>query len=322
MKRKFGKLDWQVFPIGFGAASISGEGGGYGFGEISEEDALSLVSRSVELGFNLFDTAPIYGFGMSEQRLGKALKLKRKSVYIVSKCGVTWDINKRVDMNNDPKIALEMLEQSLKDLQTDYIDLYMVHWPDKRVDIRKTIEVLVRQKDKGKIRQIGLCNTFMEDLKKAEEITPIAALQDSWNLFSYEDTQKRTEDALKTENYAFMGYGTFDKGILTQRVTVDRKFDKADARSWAPWWKNQDRSRKYKAVEALRKILQPYGFSLSEFCLGFSLQYKTYTTTALVGMRNDQQLLDVLASSQNLPSTKILEEILEKLKEQGFDYVS
>jgi myo-inositol catabolism protein IolS len=159
-------LGFPDFPIGFGAASISGEGGGYGFGAISERDAVQLLEQAFHAGIRLYDTAPIYGFGLSEKRIGLAFQQKREDVFYVSKGGVTWDQNKRVDKNNHPDVIQKMLEQSLRDLNTDYIDLYMIHWPDERHDIRPAMEVLTKAKAQNKIRFIGLCNTNERDFKK------------------------------------------------------------------------------------------------------------------------------------------------------------
>jgi len=157
-------------PLAFGGAAISGEGGGYGFGDINENDSIELLNSAYDKGIRIFDTAPIYGFGLSEVRMGKAFKQTRDKVFIVSKSGVTWGENKRVDMTNDPVVTTKMLEQSLRDLQSDYIDLYMIHWPDTRVDIRRPLEVLAKAKHQGKIKHIGLCNTNIADLEKGSEI--------------------------------------------------------------------------------------------------------------------------------------------------------
>lgn len=132
----------EYTPLLFGGASISGEGGGYGFGDISKDNAISVLHHALERGIKVYDTAPIYGFGESERRIGEAFKNKREHAFIISKCGVTWHDSKRVNMTNDPVTTKKMIEQSLRDLSTDYIDLYMVHWPDKNTDIRHTLEVL------------------------------------------------------------------------------------------------------------------------------------------------------------------------------------
>ena len=120
-------LSKEHTPLLFGGASVSGEGGGYGFGEISKADSLSLLNHAYDRGIKVFDTAPIYGFGESERRIGAAFKDKREDVFIISKCGVTWHDTKRVNMTNDPQTTKKMIEQSLRDLGSDYIAVSYTH---------------------------------------------------------------------------------------------------------------------------------------------------------------------------------------------------
>src|SRR5690606_15371670 len=160
-------------PMGFGGAAISGEGGGYGFGSVSEADAEKLLLRAWENGIRLFDTAPIYGFGLSEIRMGKFLP---SDAYIVTKGGVDWHPNMRVDMSNAPHIIEKMIEESLKRLNRT-ISMYMIHWPDPKVDIRDSLAIVKKYQDRGDIKDIGLCNTHKNDLMKAEEICTIKGLQ-------------------------------------------------------------------------------------------------------------------------------------------------
>ncbi len=304
--RAFGSLDFQVTEISFGGGSISGEGGGYGFGHIGEDDAISLLHEAFELGINLFDTAPAYGFGLSEKRMGKAFFRKRDAVFIVSKGGITWDDNKRIQINNNPKVIQKMLEQSLKDLRTDYIDLYMIHWPDKNIDIRKPMEYLSSAKDAGKIRAIGLCNSFAEDINKAFEIARVDALQNELNLFN-SSAKDKLFTIIQDNKMGFMCWGTFDKGILTGRVTPDRKYDEVDARSWAPWWKIVDKKPKYKAMERINDMLKEKNHSGLELALGYVLQFDD-VSTALCGVRNIKQLESAINALNNLPDEDIIEE--------------
>jgi len=305
-KRIFGKTGVPVSVVGFGGGGISGEGGGYGFGAITEDDACSLVIRALEAGINLFDTAPIYGFGESERRLGKALKGRRDKAVIVSKSGVTWDANKRVDMTNDPKVVTRMLEQSLKDLQTDYIDLYMVHWPDQRFDIRKPLEVYAEAIEAGKIRWVGLSNTNPEDIAKAEEIVPIAVAQGEFNLFR-SGIKSDLFPTLKEKKIGFMSWGTLDKGILSGTVTADRKFDSFDARSRAPWWKQQDLKGKLAIVEKLKGLCADAGIQLRDLALAFVTQPEV-VATALVGFKSPEQMETAIESSLTKVPTDVLEE--------------
>lgn len=293
-------------PLGFGGASISGEGAGYGFGDITEAQAIDLLHEAKDLGVRIFDTAPIYGFGLSEQRMGKAFKQNRDEVFIISKSGVTWHENKRVDMSNSPEVTQKMLEQSLRDLDSDYIDLFMIHWPDEKVDIRKPIEVLAKAKSEGKIKHIGLCNTHVEDLEKAKEVDHIEAIQNQLNLFERDALEMF--DYLKSNEISFMSWGTLDKGILSGRVDKDRKFDKSDCRSWAPWWKAMDKESRFNAMEKITPLLKEHGHIGIELALGHNLSYPE-VSTLLCGARNSGQLNGLVTALQNLPSEDLMNEI-------------
>lgn len=311
--RRMGRLDAEVSVLGFGGASVSGEGKGYGFGEIQEQAAIDLLRAALDLGINLFDTAPIYGFGLSEQRIGKAFAGQRDRVFLVSKCGVTWDRHQRVGIDNSPQKTEEMLHQSLRDLQTDYIDLYFVHWPDPNVDIRRTMEVLAKARNEQKIRAIGLSNTSPQEIARAMEIDRVDVLQGSFHLF--EGYARDVLFPLVDEHgMGFMSYGTLDKGILTGRVTAEREksggFDPSDIRSHAPWWKEADRTLKYKAMDALRPLLEKHGQSGLEMALGYVLGF-TQVSTALCGVRDRKQLESAVAALSHLPDAEFLQEAEE-----------
>jgi len=301
---------FSEIPISFGGASISGEGAGYGFGDITETEAVKLLHYSFERGIKIYDTAPIYGFGESERRIGKAFGKKRDEVFIISKSGVTWDKNRRVDMSNDPRVTEAMLIQSLKDLNTEYIDLYMVHWPDARVDIRRPLEVLAKAKRQGKIGHIGLCNTHQDDFSKASEIEKIEVLQSQLNFFEQEAVGS-VLPLCKEFGASFMSWGTMDKGILTGRVTRERKFDKDDCRSWAPWWKQMDKESKFKKMDKIVPLLREKEFTPLELALSYNLSHPE-VTTLLCGARNAGQLDSILDGLKNrVPKAEI--EVLLKI---------
>ena len=299
-------------PLAFGGAAISGEGGGYGFGEISEQDAIELLQLAFEFGIRIFDTAPIYGFGLSEKRIGKAFKKNRENVFIVSKSGVTWDQNKRVDMTNDPAVTEKMLEQSLRDLDTDYIDLFMIHWPDSRVDIRRPMEVLYKAQHQGKIKHIGLCNTNPEDLNLAMEIARVEVAQSEFNFFQ-NSISETLFPLLKKHDLSFMSWGTLDKGILTGRVDEKRKFDESDCRSWAPWWKNADNKSKFLAMKKIWPKLDSTNHTGLELALAFNLSFQE-VSVALCGARNKTQLESLFRALQNLPKKDLINELVELAK--------
>ncbi|MFZ8932844.1 MAG: aldo/keto reductase [Bacteriovoracaceae bacterium] len=302
--------EYSELPFIFGGASLSGDSGGYGFGQISSKDSQQLLEFCYESSLRVFDTAPIYGFGESEETIGSFVKGKREDCFLISKGGVSWHNSKRVNMTNEPKVIETMIHESLTRLNTDYIDLYMIHWPDERVDIRRALEVLVKAKEKEKIKHIGLCNTNLDDINKANELERIQFIQSELNYFNqapYNDTK----DYLQNEDVTFMSWGTLDKGILTKRAHKQRKYDSSDARSWAPWWKKMDKNSKYERVEKLEKSLLNYGVSLLEFALHYNLSFE-YLDYVLVGAKKPQQLYEIVkALKKEIP--KELKEIMYEL---------
>lgn len=299
------KLSKKVSRISFGGASLSGEGGGYGFGAMSEKEAQNLIQEAWEQGITVFDTAPIYGFGLSEERLGKYLP---KDAMVISKAGVDWHPNHRVNMTNDPKVISRMLEESLNRLGREMIDVFMIHWPDKNVDIREPLQVLQNAKLAGKIMHIGLCNTTKEDLQKAQEICEVEVFQSELNLLNQKPFLELGEE---WKNKTSMSWGTFDKGILTGRVTKDRKFSKEDCRSWAPWWNKKEVAEKIIKTEKLNQILTDYNLTLAQFALQFNLSFFGIST-ALVGFKSKSDILQVHSSLHEWVMRERIEEVLER----------
>ncbi len=296
--------------LGFGGAAVAGDEGGYSFSGLAEEESIQLLKEAFHLGFRVFDTAPIYGFGESERRIGKAFKNCREKVFITSKSGVTWHDNRRVDMSNDPQITEKMLEQSLRDLDTDYIDLYMIHWPDPKVDICYPMEILAKAKLAGKIKSIGLCNTQWEDLERANQVDRVEVVQSQFNAFETEACS--LFEKLQALQISFQSWGTLDKGILTGAVTKKRElskdYEKGDCRKKAPWWDQTEVLKKVSRVEEIAPLVEELGHTLLEWALGYNLVLNE-VDQVLVGARTCQQLEQVWKVSQNLPTRENLEKI-------------
>jgi aryl-alcohol dehydrogenase-like predicted oxidoreductase len=289
----------------FGGAAISGEGGGYGFGNMDEEKAEKILKIAWDSGINFFDTAPIYGFGLSEERFGRYLP---KEAVIVSKAGVDWHPSRRVNMSNDPKIVEKMLLESLKRLRRDFIDVYMIHWPDINIDIRRPLEVLRKYQEKSVIGQLGLCNTNLDDLKLSQEVAPITFVQSELNVLNTQSFDRLQDD---WKNYFSMGWGTFDKGILSGTVTQARTFDASDARSWAPWWNKKEVSQKIEKVQKLKTILVDYHVSLSQFCLNYSLNHYGLAS-CLIGIKTLDHLNDVQSHLQHPLEEQTMKEVINR----------
>lgn len=298
---------WPLkLPIGFGGAAISGEGRGYGFGPMDETSAETLLKDAFEQGVRLYDFAPIYGHRLSEQRFGRYLSHVREQIFLISKCGVDWHDNGRVNMTNEPKVIQKQLEHSRQDFQTDTIDLYMVHWPDARVDIRKSLEVLAKAQERKWIRHIGLCNTSVDELKKAQEVAPIKVVQSELNIFnpnSYLDL----EQTLVADQISFMSWGTLDKGILAGSVDAQRKFDPLDCRSWAPWWKKSPKDYKFSSAKRLKQLIDRTpsleGWELVDLALAFNLSFLA-VDCILCGPKSNSQLTRLIKALSHIDEVK------------------
>lgn len=291
-------------PMGFGGAALSGEGGGYGFGPMSEKEAQALLSSAWEMGIRLFDTAPIYGFGLSEKRMGQYLP---KDAYIVTKGGVDWHPNMRVNMSNAPSVMEKMIVESLKRLNRP-ISMYMIHWPDPKVDIQDALSVVKKFQDKGDIQEIGLCNTHPSDLLRANEVCKISGLQSEINLFNHTNLDFVTDDILS------MSWGSLDKGILSGRVNQTRKYEASDARSWAPWWNKKEVVKKVERVQALKLLLKAHDLNLTHFALQFIATYKR-VKFPLVGAKNIPDLENVFKHLTTPISPELISSIYQEWSE-------
>lgn len=305
--------DFNKVPIIFGGAAISGEGAGYGMGDIDEIESQKLLEYLFERGIRVYDSAPIYGFGLSEKRIGNTFKHIREDVFYVSKSGVSWHENKRVNMTNCPKETQKMLEDSLRRFSTDYIDLYMIHWPDEKVDIRRPLEVLKKAQDQGKIKYIGLCNTNEEDFKKSQEVCSVKVVQSEYNYFSHE--VKKLFPMFEKNDVEFMSWGTFDKGIITGRVTKDRTFDKSDCRSWAPWWNKKEVIKKIETMEKVFKILEKENIDPVSFALSYNLN--SYEKMfPICGMKNIDSVDSVLEAYEARPDSGLFKSVLKSIENE------
>jgi myo-inositol catabolism protein IolS len=292
------------YPLGpgFGCASLSGEGGGYGFGRVTDLESEILLKRAWEQDLRVFDTAPIYGFGLAEERLGKYLP---SEALIVGKGGVSWHPNRRVNMSNEPEVIESMFFESLRRLRREKIYCYMIHWPDPRVDIRKPYEVLAKLKAKGLVDCIGLSNPHLEDFALAEEIAPVQVVQmeasylESTNLLNLRSELEKNQ--ILNPKW-WMGWGTFAKGILTGRVYEGRKYDPSDARSWAPWWKKMNLTQMREASQPLLKVAHDFSISPAAAALIYSLDILK-VDCPLVGFKNIEDF-KFLEEIQNLETKK------------------
>lgn len=173
-------INTKISRIGLGTWAI----GGWMWGGTEETDAIATIHRALDLGINLIDTAPVYGFGVSEEIVGKALKLygKRDRLIIATKAGLSWK-NQKVYRDARKETLIKEIEASLKRLQVEFIDVYQLHWPDPLTPISETAEALNQLLKEGKIRAIGVSNFSIEQMDQFQQYSPLHSLQSPFNLF-------------------------------------------------------------------------------------------------------------------------------------------
>ena len=177
--------DLKVSVIGYGAWGI---GGAPFWSNEGDNKSIESIKISYENGINFFDTAPVYGFGHSEKLIGKALKPVRNKVILATKCGLRWGKESLSSLRKDTsrKSILDEIDQSLRRLDTDWIDLYQVHWPDVETSQKETIETLLEIQKLGKIRYIGVSNYSAEQIKESLKYVKITSLQPEFSLLARE----------------------------------------------------------------------------------------------------------------------------------------
>ncbi len=222
---RLGRTDLQLSAVGLGGWSF---GGGLDWGPVDEVAACSAVSAALAVGINVIDTAPIYG--ESETLLGRALKGRRPNVILSTKCGLVKN-GSWTDHDLRPETIARQLAASLSRLQTDYIDLYFIHYPDPKISLEVALEKLVRLKEQGKIRHIGLCNVTAEQLVQAQQAGEIACVQNEYS-FLHPQQGEAVFSACRELSVGFMGYGTLAGGILSGKYKKEPNLRRADARNY------------------------------------------------------------------------------------------
>jgi aryl-alcohol dehydrogenase-like predicted oxidoreductase len=308
----FGKTDLSVSVLVFGSWVT----GGWAWGGSDEGEALRAILRGFELGINLIDTAPVYGFGKSEEIIGKALKEwgQREKIVLATKCGLEWDDKQqRIWRNSGPERIRYEVDRSLKRLGADTIDLYQIHWPDSKTPFEDSMSTLLDLKEAGKIRNIGLSNFNREQIEACKKSGPVHSLQPPYNVFERE-AEKELLPYCHQENIATLVYGGLCRGLLTGKFTGNESFPRGDLRRGDPKFK-PDRFKQYvKAVDQMKKLAAKYGRTMSQFALRWALQ-QTGVTTVIAGARTPQQVEDNAGVSGwqiEVEDFQKVEEILQK----------
>ena len=278
----------EVSRVALGTWAI----GGWMWGGTDEAESIATIRAAVDRGINLIDTAPAYGFGRSEEIVGKAISEGhlRSRVLIATKTGLEWSAG-RVFRNASRTRILQEVEDSLRRLRTDHIDIYQVHWPDPLVAIEETAEAMRILVEQGKIGAIGVSNFSVAQMERFRRVAPLHVLQPPYNLFE----RGIEEDILpycRKNKIATLGYGALCRGLLSGRMRPDRKFEGDDLRRTDPKFQ-QPRFAQYLAAVARLDQLAQQRFRKHVIHLAIRWMLDQGITTALWGARQPGQLQPV-----------------------------
>jgi len=309
-KIQIGNTALQASRVCLGTWAI----GGWLWGGTNDEASIRTIHAALDKGINVIDTAPVYGFGKSEELVGNALATygKRDKILIATKAGLQWDNNKVVRNATEKRIHQEF-NDSLKRLQTDYIDIYQIHWPDPLTPIQETALAMKKLFDQGKIRAIGLSNFSVEQMTEFLKYCPVHVSQPPYNLF---ERQIETDllpytDKLKITTFA---YGALCRGLLSGRINIQTTFNGDDIRKLDPKFQEPRFQQYLNAVEALNKFAEEnYGKDILALAIRWVLD-KGHTI-ALWGARKPEQLNDINEISGWSLDAKALEKIDQIINE-------
>jgi aryl-alcohol dehydrogenase-like predicted oxidoreductase len=278
----------EVSRVALGTWAI----GGWMWGGTDEAESIATIRAAVEHGINLIDTAPAYGFGRSEEIVGKAIAEGnvRSRVLIATKVGLEW-VGGRVFRNASRARILQEVEDSLRRLRTDHIDVYQVHWPDPLVAIEETAEAMHTLFEQGKIRAIGVSNFSVGQVERFRRIAPLHVLQPPYNLFERGIEADILPYCQKNKISTF-GYGALCRGLLSGRMRSDSKFEGDDLRRTDPKFQPPRFGEYLAAVERLDQLAQRR-FHKRVIQLAVRWMLDQGITTALWGARHPDQLQPV-----------------------------
>ena len=304
--KKLGTSSVKVTPIAFGAWAI----GGWMWGGAEEQAAIKAIKTSLDAGVTTIDTAPVYGFGRSEELVGRALQgVPRDRYQILTKYGMNWKTSQgeyffdTVDNNGKPlkvykysgrDAVLKECEDSLRRLKTDYVDLLQIHWPDATTPISETMEAVAKLIEQGKVRAAGVCNYNVSQVGEALKTVKLASNQVPYSLINRDIEQDVVPQAL-AGGMSIIPYSPLQRGLLTGKIRRDHKFNEGDTRENNKFYKPDNIDRTNTLLQKIKPIADGYGVTLSQLIINWTTRQPAMDCV-LVGARDEKQVLENVKS--------------------------
>jgi len=319
--RPLGASGIEASVVGLGAWAI----GGWLWGGTDERKSVEAIQAAIDAGINLIDTAPAYGMGLSESVVGKAVAGRRSQVLIATKCGIVWHTDKGtpfISQNGKtmhrylgPESIRYEVEQSLKRLDTDYIDLYQTHWQDETTPIEETMRTLLDLKREGKVRAIGVSNATVEQIEAYRRVGPVDSGQEKYSMLDRNLENEYLPYALKN-HIAVLAYSPMALGLLTGKVGPDREFPADDLRHNNPRFSVESRKQVLAMLDKMRPIAEKHELTLAQLVIAWTLS-QPGLTHALVGARNPQQAEENAVAGNGALSREELETLNQIVSNQA-----
>lgn len=294
MRHRFiGQSGIDTSVVGLGTWAISG----WMWGGTNPEESIRAIQAGLDAGINLIDTAPAYGLGLAEEIVGKAVKGRRSKVILATKFGLVWHSKHgRYRFHQDGIPVYQFLEsasiryeieQSLKRLQTDYVDLYQIHWQDGKTPIAEIMATLLDLKREGKIRAIGVCNVSATELDAYHRSGPVDSDQEEYHMLD-RDPEADSWPYCREHGIAALAYSPLAQGLLTGKLGLNRQFPEGDLRRDYERFSLDNRKKVAAFLDTLQSIANKHQISLGQLAIAWTISGGS-ATHALVSVRNPQQ---------------------------------